>query len=150
MNRIYKIIAYIAVPGVLSWITDGSGNTFFDNFNNIIIPLLATLLAINITTSSLIAGELRKIQLVNPECDLVDAKTEMKRIFKVQLCLILGLLFVFLIKDCSFIKNNINNQWVQIFVNGSVLAVFGYFLEIIYDLGCSLFDIINFNSEDKS
>lgn len=150
MNKIYKIIAYLAVSCFLSWLSYSNENSFFIGFNNIVIPLLATLLAINITTSSLIAGELRKIQTANPNSKIKDAKYEIKRIFKTQLFLICSLLGLFIIKDCSLIVEYIEQKYIDIAVNACVVGVFIYFLEIIYDLGCSLFDIINHNSSSQS
>lgn len=146
MNKIYKIIAYIAVSICLSWIAYVNGSTFFESFNGLLIPLLATLLAINITTSSLVAGELRKIKKEFPQCDIGKSTKEIKRIFRIQIWLIASLLILFIGKDCSFIVNNIEKHYITVISNGCVIAVFCYFLEIIYDLGCSLFDIINFNS----
>ena len=147
MNKAYKIIAYIAVSGVISWIAYINGSSFFESFNGLLIPLLATLLAINITTSSLVAGELRKIRNEYPQCNIGKSTNEIKRIFKIQIFLIVTLLILLIFKDCSFVEDNIEDQYVTIFTNGCVIAVFCYFLEIIYDLGCSLFDIINFNSD---
>ena len=136
----------MVVSGFISWTAYVNGSSFFESFNGMLIPLLATLLAINITTSSLVAGELRKIKKEFPQCDIKNSTNEIKRIFKIQIFLIASLLFLFIIKDCDFIQEYINQQYITIFVNGYVIAAFGYFLEIIYDLGCSLFDIINFNS----
>lgn len=103
-------------------------------------------MAINITTSSLIAGELRKIKKENPQCDIGRSTDEIKRIFKIQIVLIASLLVLFIIKDCRWIKQFVDEKWIIIVSNGYVIAVFVYFLEVIYDLGCSLFDIINYNA----
>lgn len=146
MNKIYKLIAYISVSALISWLAYSNGSSFFESFNGLLIPLLATLLAINITTSSLVAGELRKIKKEHPQCDIGKSTNEIKRIFKIQIVLIASLLALFIIKDCGWIKQCIDQKWITIFTNGYVTAVFIYFLEIIYDLGCSLFDIINFNA----
>jgi len=146
MNKIYKLIAYVAVSALISWIACENNSSFFKSFNELLIPLLATLLTINITTSSLVAGELRKIKKECPQCDIGKSTNEIKQTFKIQIFLIASLLVLFAVKDCNFIKQYIDQQYITIFVNGYVIVVFGYFLEIIYDLGCALFDIINFNS----
>ena len=146
MNKIYKIIAYAVVSVLISWIAYASDSSFFESFNGLLIPLLATLLAINITTSSLIAGELRKIKKENPQCDIGRSTDEIKRIFKIQIVLIASLLVLFIIKDCRWIKQFVDEKWITIVSNGYVIAVFVYFLEVIYDLGSSLFDIINYNA----
>lgn len=146
MNKIYKLIAYMTVSALISWIAHVNNSSFFESFNGLLIPLLATLLTINITTSSLVAGELRKIKKESPQCNIGKSTDEIKRTFKVQIFLIASLLIIFIIKDCGFITQCVDAKWVAIIVNGYVIAVFSYFLEIIYDLGRSLFDIITFNS----
>lgn len=146
MNKIYKFIAYISVSALISWIAYSNNSSFFESFNGMLIPLLATLLAINITTSSLVAGELRKIKKECPQCDIMKSTNEIKRIFKIQIALIASLLVIFIVKDSCWLSQCVDYKWIAIFVNGYVTAVFIYFLEIIYDLGCSLFDIVNFNA----
>lgn len=146
MNKFCKIVTYIVISAFISWVAYVNDSCFFESFNELLIPLLATLLAINITTSSLVAGELRKIKKENPQCDIGKSTNEIKYIFKIQIALIASLLIIFIIKDCDFITQCVDAKWVAIIVNGYVIAVFSYFLEIIYDLGCSLFDIMTFNS----
>lgn len=149
-NRFYKGIAYIAICGGLSWVANFNSSDFFDSFNEVIIPLLATLLAINITTAALIAGELRKIQSEYPSVKIGDSKTEIKRTFKVQIFAICSLVILMIIKDWSWLIDSLGQTTIDIIFNGYVIACFCYFLEIIYDLGCALFDIINSDSSSNN
>ena len=148
MNNICKIFTYVVGSILISSMATCNNSTFFDDFNDFLIPLLATLLAINITTTSLITGELTKIKKIAPNCDISRSLTEMKKTFKAQIILIGSLILVYIVKDCSFILTYIEKDIVEIGTNAYSIAVFAYFLEIIYDLGCSLFDVINFNSSN--
>ncbi len=99
MNKIYKLIAYIAVPGLIGWIAYVNDSSFFESFNGLSIPLLATLLTINITTSSLVAGELKEIMKEYPLCDIGKSTNEIKRTFRIQIFLIASLLVLFIVRD---------------------------------------------------
>lgn len=62
MNRILKIIAYLAIAFILSYLANNGCREFIKMFSDNIISLLATILAINIPTSTLIISEINKIK----------------------------------------------------------------------------------------
>lgn len=147
MNRIYKIIAYIAVSLFLGYLAYVGNGCFFDEFLKSIIPLLATLLAINITTSALIIGELSKLKDNHSDADLTTSNKAIKRTFITQIVLILALLLVLLIRDILLTLNISIKDYVVLLSNVFVFGAFLYYLEIIYDLGKALLGIVNFNNK---
>ena len=57
MNRAIKIIAYLAIASLLSYLANNGDREFIKGFSSNIISLLTTILAINIPTSTLIISE---------------------------------------------------------------------------------------------
>lgn len=53
MNRAIKIIAYLAIASLLSYLANNGDREFIKGFSSNIISLLTTILAINIPTSTL-------------------------------------------------------------------------------------------------
>jgi hypothetical protein len=147
MNSLYKIIAYIAVSLFLGYLAYAGNGCFFDEFLKSIIPLLATLLAINITTSALIIGELSKLKDNHSDADLTISNKAIKRTFITEIVLILALLLVLLIRDILLTLNISIKDYVVLLSNAFVFGVFLYYLEIIYDLGKALLGIVNFNNK---
>ena len=59
---------------------------------------------------------------------------------------------VFVIQTlCAFLKNKniIEESVINIVSDSFVIAAFIYYLEVIYDLGIALFDLITFKVKDK-
>lgn len=143
-NSICKIITYITVSFVLSFIGYKEEDGFLNQLSIFIIPLLATLLAINITTMALVAGEIRKIiEKFNDSSIFEKSKKEISAVFTTQLILFIILFFLLIIreKEIACIPNY--NYWKIIISNGFMIAVFGYYLEVIMDSGKSLLEILN-------
>lgn len=145
MNSICKIITYITISLLLSWIGyKEEGNGFLDQLSIFIIPLLATLLAINITTMALVAGEIRKIiEKFNDSSIFEKTKKEVGKVFTIQLVLFVTLFFILIVreKDFEYIPNY--NYFKTIISNAFMIGVFGYYLEVIMDSGKSLLEILN-------
>ena len=62
MNRIFKIIAYLSVAFVISYIANQNSTGFIDKFIENALSILGTLLAINIPSTTFIVSELYKIK----------------------------------------------------------------------------------------
>ena len=141
MNRAIKIIAYLAIASLLSYLANNGDREFIKGFSSNIISLLTTILAINIPTSTLIISEINRIK---EKMDIHSTATfnELKHGLIMQ---IVVLVCLFVIQTlCAFLKNK------NIIVSDSfVIAAFIYYLEVIYDLGIALFDLITFKVKDK-
>lgn len=149
MCRISKIISYVSVSLFLSYLESLGSGVFFNQIKENIIPLLATLLAINITTSALIAVELKKFISQFNEADPNKVTKELKFSFVIQLFALLFLFLVLLINDLS-IQNLIYKKYSELITNAIVIGVFLYYMEIILDLGKALLQILNANTNSKN
>jgi len=148
MNRVYKIIAYLTVSLLLSCLIFWGDNSFFNSFLQNIIPLLATLFAINVTANSLVTSELNKLKIAHPEANIRNPLKEIKKVFLAQIVIILALFFILILRDFLSGINFPCKNIVTIVTNACVIGSFFYFLEIIADIGKALFMIIDFNSKD--
>lgn len=149
MNKIYKIVAYISISFGLSYLVSIGTGDFFDQFINSAIPLLATLLAINITASALIASELNRLKQAYPNAETKDTAFELKQTLIYQVVFIIALFIVFIVRDWLIESNFLYIRIYKLFANACLIGVFMFFFEIIYDLGKGLLRIIDFNSTLK-
>lgn len=154
MNRIYKIVAYIAISLLLGYMAYEGNGDFIKEFLKNIIPLLATIVAINIPTCALLVNELNKLKNNFLDINVSDIYKEMKISIIIQLLLIIILVILlitkdfllnqeFIISDPSYVK------YINIAINSFVIGFFIYFLEIVWDLGDALFKLIQFNTKNK-
>ena len=148
MNRAIKIIAYLAVALLLSYMANNGDREFIKEFSSGIISLLTTILAINIPTSTLVISEINRIK---DKINIQPSATfkELKHGLIMQIA-VLGCLFVIQIV-CSFLKNKniVEDSVLNIISDSFVIAAFIYYLEVIYDLGIALFDLITFKVKGK-
>ena len=132
---------------------EGNGD-FIKEFLKNIIPLLATIVAINIPTCALLVNELNKLKNNFLDINVSDIYKEMKISIIIQLLLIIILVILlitkdfllnqeFIISDPSYVK------YINIAINSFVIGFFIYFLEIVWDLGDALFKLIQFNTKNK-
>lgn len=149
MNTFFKIVAYISISILLSVLEHFGNSSFFNEFTKNIIPLLATILALNIAASGIIAGELSRLKKTFPDADLKDVSKESKHSFIFQISFIIGLVVVLLCRDFLIEQKTLESA-VNISANACIIGVFLYFLETIYDLSCSLFNLIDFNSKNNN
>ena len=148
MNRAIKIIAYLAIASLLSYLANNGDREFIKGFSSNIISLLTTILAINIPTSTLIISEINRIK---EKMDIHSTATfnELKHGLIMQ---IVVLVCLFVIQTlCAFLKNKniIEESVINIVSDSFVIAAFIYYHEVIYDLGIALFDLITFKVKDK-
>ena len=146
MNKIFKIISYLSVSLFFSYLESLGSGIFFDNLKNNIIPLLATLLAINITTGALISTELKKFTSQFPNASSIDVSKELRFSFIIQLISLVFLFIVLLINDI-ITKEITYIKYSEYLTNTIIIGVFLYYLEIILDLGKALFKILNANNK---
>lgn len=159
MNKEYHIVytigktfIYLVISTLVAIMIHYSDAKFFDSFINGLIPLLATLTAIYMTANSLVFIELNRIKEKYKSADIKSTINDIKLIFTVQIIMILFLTFAFILKDFL-----LGLEWdsqlvygiIKITSNSIALAVFGYFLEAIYDTGCILFMFIDFNNKPE-
>lgn len=149
MREFGKFILYVMISSIVSGIAYWSGSKFINEFSGSILPLLSTILAINITTSALLSGEIRKFvtHVPNTEPAFNETIKEIKWTFKIQIFLICILFLILILKDAEILKSLEYYGWIEFISNTVVVGVFGYFLEIIFDLGVALFKIINHNKD---
>ncbi|CUQ23905.1 hypothetical protein [Bacteroides thetaiotaomicron] len=148
MNRAIKIIAYLAVASLLSYLANNGDREFIQGFSSNIISLLTTILAINIPTSTLIISEINRIK---EKTDIQPIATfkELKHGLIMQIAVLICLFVIQTV--CGFLKNKniIGESVVNIISDSFVIAAFIYYLEVIYDLGIALFDLITFKVKDE-
>ena len=53
-----------------------------------------------------------------------------------------------ILKEASFFNQQNYKIWTDLISNAIIVGIFGYFLEIIYDLGVALFQIIETNKNN--
>ena len=148
MNRAIKIIAYLAVASLLSYLANNGDREFIQGFSSNIISLLTTILAINIPTSTLIISEINRIK---EKTDIQPIATfkELKHGLIMQIAVLICLFVIQTV--CGFLKNKniIGESVVNIISDSFVIAAFIYYLEVLYDLGIALFDLITFKVKDE-
>lgn len=142
MIKVCKVIAYIAVSITLSSIAYCSQNPFFDSFNSYIIPLLGTLLAINLTAVALFLAEIKKLKEKLPTLNIAPLTQEVSLTMTKQIGIIATLIVILMIKDMNYITEIINPKCRTILVNAFSLCTLFYFLEVIYDTLNALLDAI--------
>lgn len=150
MNRIIKIIAYIACAYFLSEIANNGSREFITKFSENIISILATVLAINVPTSFLIVSEILKIQREYDNVDASKTFKELKHGLMTQIFVLCSLISIFCCCDSFINKNIIDNHIINVISGTFAIASFIYYMEIIYDLGVALFQLMEFNNKDKN
>ena len=146
MNEFYKTVTYLVVSFFICYLSVTLESNFINGFADNFIALLTTLLAINITSGSLIAGKLKELNLSTGQKFEKTIK-ELKRSLTVQLILIAISFIVLLVKSSIVISNLIGVRCLEITTNTMTIGIFIYYLDTIKDLGLALFSLLNF--EDK-
>lgn len=147
MNRAFKIIAYFSVAFVISYIANQHCTDFIDKFTENVISILGTLLAINIPSATFIVSELYKINKeFEVNLDYNRITKELKNTLIKQIVLLMMLIIIF--ATCDYFKDN-GYIKTSIISGGFSIAVFFYFMEVIYDLVVAIFIIFKFPPEDK-
>ncbi len=147
MNRIYKIVTFICISALLAFFVMKLESDYADKFADNILALLTTLFAINIASSTLIAGKLREIQ-DKTGYDFPETKKNLKSSFYEQI-LFIGIAFVFgLLRESKYIQNVMNVETIKFICNSVLFICFIYYLDIIRDIGKSLFDLLDYKEDE--
>ena len=148
MNKAIKIIAYLAVASLLSYLANNGDREFIQGFSSNIISLLTTILAINIPTSTLIISEIKRIKDTT-DIEPIDTFKELRHGLIMQIAVLICLFMIQTV--CSFLKNKhiIEEPIINVVSGSFVIAAFIYYIEVIYDLGIALFDLITFKVKNK-
>lgn len=147
MNNFYKIITFLSISAFFAFIAMKLESTFVDKFSENILALLTTLFAINIASSTLIAGKVREIQNLTGH-PFTKTKKNLKTSFYEQIIFICVAFVASLLKDTILLKNLINTQYLNLACDTLLFLSFIYYLDIIRDIGHALFDLLDFNNKD--
>ena len=143
MNNIYKYISFVVVSVLLSYIAKTLESDFLDKFSDNILGLLTTLFAINIASSTLIAGKLAEIQIKSGH-SFPKTKSNLKNSFYEQICFI-GVAFIAsLLRESLILKNYFKQDYSIIICDSVIIFSFIIFLEVLLDIGKSLFNLLDF------
>ena len=147
MNNFYKIVAFLSISVLLAFIVMKLESTFADKFAENILALLTTLFAINIASSTLIAGKLREIQ-EKTGYQFKKTKKSLKSSFFEQIIFI-GLAFLFgLLRESNYLKTILDCEYLKLICNSILFYTFISYLDIIRDIGKSLFDLLEFDEKE--
>lgn len=144
-----KFFLYLIISCTVSGLAYFVESNFINKFSESILPLLSAILAINITTSALLSGEIKKYisKVPDKKLDFGDTVKEIKWTFKIQIFLLCFLFIVLILKNATLFNQSEYKIWTELISNAVIVGVFGYFLEIILDLGVALFQIIDHNKK---
>lgn len=146
MNNFYKIIAFASISIFFAFLAFKLESTFAEKFAENIIALLTTLFAINIASSTLIAGKVREIQEKTGH-PFTKTKKNLKNSFYEQIIFI-GLAFIFgLLRESKYLQTHFNPDNLKIICNSVLFFTFIYYLDVIRDIGKSLFDLLDFDDK---
>ena len=147
MNRFYKIVAFLSISAFIAFSVMKLESTFADKFAENILALLTTLFTINIASSTLIAGKVREIQ-EKTGYQFSKTKKSLKGSFYEQIIFI-GVAFLFgVLRESEYLKTNLNCEYFKLVCNSILFYTFISFLDIIRDIGKSLFDLLEYNENE--
>ena len=140
MNNIYKYISYLSIGILISFFAQCIESDFINSFSANVISLLATILAINIASSSIIASKLREV-ILKTGGSFEKTKSELKTGLQAQLFLIAIAFIILILKDSKFLVLHLDKNHIDLFTNSIILGIFIFYLDVIYDLGKSMFTL---------
>lgn len=149
MDRIYKIISILVISFGLSYISYKIESSFVDKFAENTLALLTTLFAINIASSTLIAGKVREIQ-DKTGLNFKKTKTELRRSFYTQITLIIIAVIFGILRESKESLFLFDLNELKLFCDTILFFCFICYVDIIKDIGLGLFDLLDFdNNETK-
>jgi hypothetical protein len=144
MNNIYKSIAFFTTTFVFTFITVKLQSSFGDNFAENILSLLTTLFAINIASSTLIAGKIREIQVAT-KIDFLKTKRSLKNSFYEQIVLIVIALVFSMFRESVYLQSVFSLFTMKLCCDTILFFCFVFYLDVIRDIGISLFELLDFD-----
>lgn len=145
MNNLYKYITFAALGFLLAYIALRLESTFADKFAENILALLTTLFAINIASSTLVAGKIRDIQDKTGH-NFPKTKTNLKWSFYEQIILIAIAFVAAIARESKYLDDLLIDNTCVLICNSIIFFTFIAYLEIIRDIGKSLFDLLDFDA----
>lgn len=149
MTEIYKTVTYLVLSFLLCLGAHKIGSSFINDFSDNFIALLTTLLAINIASSSLIAGKLKEINIATGQ-SFEKTRSELKRSLTIQLFLIAITFIILILKSSTKIEILIGVDNAELISNTITVGVFIYYLDTIKDLGQALFSLLDFGDNNTN
>lgn len=143
-DEIRDIALFILIGAIINWFSVLIESDFIDKFSIGFISLLTTLLAINIASSTLVAGKLQEIQKESG-ASFKNTTKLLKRGMSIQIGLIIIALFVLILKDSNLVINIKSNN-IQFCLNTILITIFLYYLDTIRDIGIALFQLLDFDT----
>ena len=144
MNSFYKIVTFLSISLFLGFVAMKLESTFVDKFSESILALLTTLFAINIASSTLIAGKVREIQNSTGH-SFTKTKKNLKISFYEQIIFICIALIASLLRDSLFLTGLVDSKYVKFACDTILFLSFICYLDIIRDIGKALFDLLDFD-----
>lgn len=142
----YKIISFLALSILCAYGSSKLDSSFVDKFAENILGLLTTLFAINIASSTLIAGKLREIQDKTGHTFPMTKKS-LKNSFYEQIFFI-GLVLIFsILRESKIIQDYLSHDVTKIICDSVIFLSFIFYIDVIRDIGKSLFDLLDFGKE---
>lgn len=138
----------MVIGSIISFASYKLQSTFVIKFSENILPLLTTLFAINIASSTLIASKLREIQ-DKTNFEFTSTKKNLKSSFYEQIFLI-ALAFIFgITRESNVLHIQFSKETIYYISDAVIFFTFIYYLDIIRDIGLALFDLLDFNKKNK-
>ena len=144
-ERIKSALAVISISILVNGTAKFLGSDYLSNFlpGNIVL-ILITLLAINITTMSVIMTRIKEI-MEKFGGNFSESVSEMEYTLKEQLSLIILAVFILVLKESPLVQTLIPHH---AFMFSTILtAIFIYAIDILHDIGQSIFQIIRFDQQ---
>lgn len=146
MSDFYKIVSFLSVGFFSAFLALKIQSSFVENFSDNLLALLTTLFAINIASITLISGKISELQKQTNH-PFRKTRQQLKRSFFEQIGII-AIAFIFgILRDSCLLNSSINSSLRLIF-NSVLFFCFFYYLDIIRDIGKSLFDLLDFNNKE--
>ena len=121
-------------------------SSFSDKFSESILALLTTPFAINIASSTLIAGKIHEIQRESGY-EFTKTKSNLRLSFYEQIIIIVLAFIVTLLRESEVLKYNYGKENIHLICNSILFACFIYYVDIIRDIGKALFQLLDFNKK---
>jgi len=147
VDRIYKIISILVISLGLSYTSYKIESSFVDKFAENILALLTTLFAINIASSTLIAGKIREIQ-DKTGLSFTKTKTELRKSFYTQIILIIIAVIVGILRESKESIFFVDHNEFKLYCDTILFFCFICYVDIIKDIGLGLFDLLDFDKND--
>jgi hypothetical protein len=144
MSSIYKIITFLLLSFLIAYISIKIQSNFIDTISTNIIGLLTTLFAINIASSTLVAGKLSEISNKTGR-DFPNTKSNLRISFNEQIILIVLTFVVGIVRESCLLKTYMDVYTLKLICDSLLIFAFIYYLDILKDIGKALYNLLDAN-----